>query len=464
MERPASLPAELWDQLPPALRPGIAAVVLALEARVAELERRLGLNSTNSSKPPSSDGPHVKRPPAKPKSKKKRGGQPGHAKRVRATLPPTEVVPCLPACCSGCGGELAGTDASPELFQYVDVPPIQPTVVHYLLHELTCAGCGAATRGKLPPSVIHRDGPGVHALVTHLLVVCRQSRRMVSDLMKDVFGIPVSPGQVCKIQNRATAVLAPVVGEIREAVRTRDLNVDETGFKEKSKRKWLWVAKAEDCAAYLLGNRGHATFEELVGKDFGKVCTTDRLKTYDRIHFLLHQFCWAHLLRDFQAMADRKNGGSRIGTRLIGLAKSMFGLWFQVRDGTKTREQFRTDVQPIREKVLRALSDGQFAGCAKTAACCTHLFENEEKLWTFLAHAGVEPTNNAAERALRCAAIWRKLCLGTQSESGSRFVESALTVWQTCKLQGKNAYGYLRDSFGAATRRERPASLVGCGV
>jgi transposase len=435
-----------------------------LRARVAELERRLGLNSTNSSKPPSSDGPNVKRPPAKAKSKKKRGGQPGHKKHQRAVLPPTEVVDRKPACCSGCGGALAGADPAPELFQYVDVPPIEPKVVHYLLHELTCPGCGAASRGQLPEGVLHHDGPGVHALVTHLLVVCRQSRRMVSDLMKDVFGIPVCPGMVCKIQNRATALVAPVVEEIRAAVKERDLNVDETGFKEKSKGKWLWVAKADDCAAYLLGNRGHATFEKLVGQDFGKVCTTDRLKTYDYIHHALHQFCWAHLLRDFQAMVDRQNAGSPVGAALLKLAKAMFGLWFQVRDGTLKRDPFREQVQPIREEILKALSDGQFAGCPKTAGCCAHLFENEEKLWTFLAHEGVEPTNNAAERALRCAAIWRKLCFGTQSESGSRFVESALTVWQTCKLQGKNAYEYLRNSFEAATRGERPRSLVGGGV
>jgi transposase len=463
MERPASLSAELWDQLPQTLRPGIASAFAALEARLAELERRLGLNSTNSSKPPSSDGPEVKRSSPKKKSGKKRGGQPRHKKHQRAILPPTNVIDRKPPCCAGCGNALAGTDPSPELFQHIEIPPIKPIVTHYMLHELTCR-CGTTTKGALPENVVHHDGPGVHALVTHLLVACRQSRRMVCTLMKDVFGVPMSAGHVCKIQNRATKLFAPVLHEIREAIKSRDLNVDETGFKEKSKRKWLWVAKAKDCAAYLLGNRGHATFEELVGKDFGKVCTTDRLKTYNYIHHTLHQFCWAHLLRDFQAMVDRGNAGSPIGETLLKLAKAMFGLWFKVRDGTMDRERFRREVQPIRGEILQALSDGQFAGCAKTAACCAQLFEDEEKMWTFLDHDGVEPTNNAAERALRCAAIWRKLCFGTQSESGSRFVESALTIWQTCKLQGKNAYIYLRDSFEAATRGERPASLVGGGV
>jgi len=438
--------------------------IASLEARLAVLEQRLGKNSTNSSKPPSSDGPQVKRPPARGRSGKKRGGQPGHGKHERAILPPTEVVACKPACCSGCGAGLRGEDASPRLFQHIDIPPISPTVVHYHLHSLTCKGCGAETAGKLPSGVLHQDGPGVQSLVTHLLVVCRQSKRMVVDAMKSIFGVPMSTGHVCKIQDRATALLAPVVEEIREEIRRRDLNVDETGFKEKNKRLWLWAAKAKDCVAYLLGNRGHATFEKLVGPDFSKVCTTDRLATYDHLPDARHQYCWAHLLRDFQAMGDRANAGSPIGRRLLKHAKAMFKMWFAVRDGTLTREQFREQVGPVRCRICRALMEGQYVACPTTRRCCAHLFENEDKLWTFLANAGVEPTNNAAERALRCAAIWRKLSHGTQSESGSRFVETALSVWQTCKLQGKNACEYLRRAFADATQGRRPASLVACRV
>ena len=435
-----------------------------MEARLALLEQRLGLNSTNSSKPPSSDGFDVKRPPPKPKSGRQRGGQPGHKKHERAILPPTAVVPCLPSHCGGCGFGLSGTDEKPRLYQHIDIPPIVPVVTHFMLHSLTCPCCGVATAVVLPKNIIHHDGPSVHALTAHLLVVCRQSRRMVRDIMRDVFGVPLSTGQVCKIQNRTTATLAPAVAEIRAAVRTRDLNVDEAGFPERNKQRWLWVARASDCAAYVIGNRGHETFENLVGKDFKKICTTDRLGTYNRICHTLHQFCWAHLLRDFQAMVDRTNAGSATGKALLELAKAMFGLWFQVRDGTLTREGFREKAKPVRQGILHALMEGQYVGCAKTRACCTQLFESEEKLWTFLDHEGVEPTNNAAERALRCVAIWRKLCFGTQSASGSRFVESALTIWQTCKLQGRNICEYLRDSFEAATRGERPESLVPQGV
>ena len=459
------IPADVLPELEAWIAERIAGISAAFEARIAALEERLGKNSTNSSKPPSSDGPQVKRPPARGRSGKKQGGQPGHKKHERAILPPTDVVPCKPACCSGCGAGLGGEDASPRLFQHIDIPPISPTVIHYYLHSLTCKGCGAETSGALPAGVLHRDGPGVQSLVTHLMVACRQSKRMVCDLMKDVFGVPMCAGHVCKIQDRATALLTPVVEEIREEIRKHHLNMDETGFKEKNKRIWLWTAKAEDCVAYLLRpSRGRDVFDELVGPNFSKVCTTDRLSTYDHLDYDLHQYCWAHLLRDFQAMVDRGNAGSPIGRRLLKHSKAMFKMWFAVRDGTMTREQFREEVGPVRNRILRALMEGQYVSCSKTQGCCTHLFENEDKMWTFLANAGVEPTNNAAERALRCAAIWRKLSHGTQSASGSRFVEAALSVWQTCKLQGKNAYEYLRDAFIAATLGQRPASLVVGGV
>ena len=468
MELPALLPDELRSRIPagvlPDLEAWIAARFAGFEARVKHLEQRLGTNSTNSSLPPSRDPIGVKRPPPQAKSGKKRGGQPGHRKHSRAILPPTSVVACRPSHCGGCGSGLSGTDAAPELYQHIDIPPIAPVVTHFLLHSLECKCCGKSTAGKLPPHVIHCDGPGIHALVAHLLVVCRQSRRMVCDLMKDVFGVPMSAGQVVKIQNRTTAVLAPAVAEIRAAVRRRNVNMDETGFPEMGKPRWLWVATASDCAAYVIGNRGHETFDELVGRDFEKICTTDRLGTYHRLDSTRHQYCWAHLLRDFQAMVDRNTAGSATGAALLLLAKAMFGLWFQVRDGTLTRAAFAERVKPIREDVLKALVDGQYAGCKKTKRVCRQLFESEDKLWTFASNDDVEPTNNAAERALRCAAIWRRLCFGTQSSKGSRFVESALTVWQTCKLQGKNAYDYLRNSFEAATRCQRPASLVPGGV
>jgi len=129
-----------------------------------------------------------------------------------------------------------------------------------------------------------------------------------------------------------------------------------------------------------------------------------------------------------------------------------------------TREQFRELAKPIREKISWTLAEGGLCDCSKTAGCCASLIENEEKMWTFVDHEGVEPSNNAAERALRCAAIWRRLCFGTQSESGSRFVEVALSVWQTCKLQGRNSYDYLREAFVAETKNRQPASLVPSGV
>ena len=156
MTRPPSIPSELWDQIPVALRPAIAAVVAGLEtrvsqleARIADLEARLGLNSSNSSKPPSSDGPQEKPAPSETPSGKKRGGQPGHPKHERVILPPDRVFEHKPARCRGCAAALAGDDPAPLVDQVLDLPETLRHVTHHRRHTLTCRACG--TRTTAPP-------------------------------------------------------------------------------------------------------------------------------------------------------------------------------------------------------------------------------------------------------------------------------------------------------------------------
>jgi transposase len=192
------------------------------------------------------------------------------------------------------------------------------------------------------------------------------------------------------------------------------------------------------------------------------VATCDRLKSYWWIGRL--QWCWAHLRRDFQAMIDRDNEGKGIGEALLGQSNTLFHLWHQVKAGTLSRALFREAVQPVRQAVRRALRRGRACGCSKTAGTCKELLAHEEWLWTFVDVAGVEPTNNAGERAERQGVLWRKTSGGTDSPQGSRFVERVLTVVQTCRQQGKNVLAFLGDCIDAWRHGRAPPPLLAGGL
>jgi arylsulfatase A-like enzyme len=173
------------------------------------------------------------------------------------------------------------------------------------------------------------------------------------------------------------------------------------------------------------------------------------------------QWCWAHLKRDFQALIDSPcRTRKRLGHALMRQTEALFGLWKRVRDGTLSRRTFRRRMQPIREKVKWLLLGGYFDG--RTRSVCKELWKHREHLWTFVDVPGVEPTNNAAERALRHAVIWRKLSFGTQSAAGSRFVERMLTVIETCRRLARNAFAWLTEAVRAAfSGRPTPPLLAG---
>ena len=138
--------------------------------------------------------------------------------------------------------------------------------------------------------------------------------------------------------------------------------------------------------------------------------------------------------------------------------KELFALWAKVRDGTMSRYEFRRRMGPIRERVDSLLLRGYFN--ARVRGFCTELHEHRERLWVFVEVEGVEPTNNAAERSLRHAVIWRKLSFGTQSAAGSRFVERMLTVIETCRRQDRNVFAWLVEAVQAHLEGQASPSLL----
>jgi transposase len=470
---PLPIPEDLWAKVPPDAQAAIAAVLVAtrqrvdaLEARVGDLEARLKLNSTNSSKPPSSDPIGMKRRPPAPASGKKRGGQPGHRKTRRTLVPPEKVretFECKPEACRRCGHELAGDDPEPLIHQVAELPEIEPVVDEYRLHRLTCPACRATTCGELPAGVpAGCFGPYLRAVLTMFAGAYRLSKRQIRQLAADVFTLSISTGMISKLERQSAAVLEAPYNELAVAVHHAEMvNIDETSWRERLKKVWLWATVTPVFTVFTIAkSRSGDVARALLGSEDGQVVGSDRFSAYEWIMARWRQICWAHLRRDFQAMIDRGGGGATTGTRLLSLSNELFHHWHRVRDGTLQWGPFQTEMSRLRRKVKEALSEGARCPCAKTAATCFEILKVEEGLWAFARVKGVEPTNNAVERALRHAVIWRRISGGTDSADGSRFVERTLTVVATCRQQGRNILDYLTTCFEADCRGQALPSLL----
>jgi transposase len=449
MSRPSSIPQQLWDNLSDEARAGIGAVIEALENRIAELEARLNQNSTNSSKPPSSDPIGVKRRPPDPPSKKRRGGQKGHPRRLRALVSPeriASVTDCKPAECRRCGQALGGEDAEPRRHQVAELPPIEPVVHEYRLHRLCCPHCNAITCGVLPAGVPNSAfGPRLHAALSLLTGAYRLSKRQVSQLCSDLLGLTISLGMIAKLERITAEVLEQPVAELAEAVKAAEAaNIDETGWREAHLKAWLWVVVTTVGVVFrIVRSRAGAVARDLLGEEPKPIIISDRFPGYEWITHKSRQICWAHLRRDMQAMIDRDNEGAEVGRQLLWQSNKLFESWHKARDGTIQRSTFLQTVSWLRPMVRSSLERGSLCACDKTAATCSELLRLWDCLWTFTRVEGVEPTNNAAERALRHAVIWRRISGGTDSEVGSRFVERMLSVVATCRQRDVNVLDYL---------------------
>jgi transposase len=453
------IPDELWQQIPPAAQAALLALIQHYEQRLADLEARLNQNSTNSSKPPSSDPPALKRAPPKTPSTKKAGGQHGHAKVQRDLRdPPDRVQECKPTACRNCQQPLHGDDAQPLRHQVWDIPPLRPVITEYRRHRLRCPRCGVTTCGQAPAG---QDGPRLKAACTLLTGAYRLSKAKAARLLADLFAIPLGAGQVCAIEAEVSQQLKPVVDELRMAARQQPANVDETSM---GRGRWLWVMVTAVATVYqIVTGRNRDALRALLGEGYRRVLTSDRHKVYDHLAADRHQLCWAHLRRDFQAMVDRHNAGSGIGRELLALSGQMLGWWKRVRDGTLTKVRFAGRLHAERNFRVRyraVLTRGSVCGCAKTAGTCRELLDREVSLFLFAFVSGVEPTNNAAERALRHGVLWRKVSHGPQSVVGSQYLGCIWSVVETCRQQGRCAWGYLTSCIAAAAEGRVLPSLL----
>jgi transposase len=437
--------------------------IAALEQRVAELEAlvrdlmaRLGINSSNSSVPPSANPLGAPKPVVKKPTGRQPGGQPGHPPHVKQLLPPERVKEFrrfLPARCATCQAPLpaeAGPhDPAPNRFQVAELPPLQAEITEYQGHGRTCPCCGAVTWAAIPAAVrAHGCGPRLTATLAYLTGRHHLPKRAAEEISADVFAVPLALGTIAALEQEVSTALAPAHAEALAAVRDAAVkNVDETGWKEAGRKRWLWVAATATVAAFVIhGRRSVLGLAAVLSNTIQGILCSDRWSAYAGWPVLRRQVCWAHLKRDFQKCLDRGGAAAVVGAAGLKVVAQVFRAWHLFRGGGLSRAQLQRRLSPIARHLRRVLDAGCTCADSKAANFCANLVALEPALWRFVVTEGVEPTNNHAERLLRRGVLWRKISFGCHSAAGCRFVERLLTVTQTLRLQHRNILHFLVDA------------------
>jgi transposase len=299
----------------------------------------------------------------------------------------------------------------------------------------------------VPPGAF---GPRAAAGIAILHGDYHLSDRLVARLLDEFFGLPLSLGGVVELQQTASAALKPVYETLHTVVQQQDrCNIDETGWKEAGKRRWLWTMVTAIATVFLVASsRSGPALRQLLGESFDGIMTSDRHRPYLKQVPERHQICWSHLIRNFQALVDRGGKLAVWGADFLELSRVVFRLWHLYREGTINRAMLQAAMGPV-EGAFHALLERGARRADAPEALCQELLAHEAALWTFVREERVEPTNNAAEQALRSAVIWRKSCFGAQSAEGNRFVERMLTVSASCRKQQRHLLTFVTEAIVA---------------
>lgn len=406
------------------------------------------------------------------KSKRKPGGQPGHAGRTRELVPPERVdklVDLYPHECRACGQEFprSGQDIiecnHPRRHQVIEIPEVRPEITEYRLHSIICLDpdCEQATTAVLPKEVEDGFGPRLVAWIAYMTVVCRMPRRIVQRFLEEALGIGISLGSTQTAWEEVSAAVEGPCEQLNEDLKNQAvLNGDETGHRTNGEKRWLWVLVAKMYVVFKIATTRKAEVLVVVlGRAFAGILCSDRCPSYAKYHNGRLQYCWAHFKRNILGALElaKTTEAERFCREALALHARLFRLWHRYRGNAArprekiTRQELILKVIPI-EKKFFALAERHLDSEDRAVRNLARaLFLNLERFFTFVDEQGVEPTNNTAERALRHAVIWRKIMMGCRSDVGEIAVARLLTVAQTCKMQKRPALPYLTD----AVRRYR---------
>ena len=451
--------------------------------QIADLERQLATrkrNSTNSSKPPSSDGmagAQRRRCSPRKKSGRKPGGQPGHMGQERQRVEnPDRTEEVLPLQCKHCGTALpqgpAGWQTAGDAFcrQIVDLPEsVLPVVTEYQYPKLACPCCQKGTRAELRSEHVHEIGERLTAVVSYLIAARKMTRRDVRATLQDLLGVDISVGSVQKAWEETSDAVEAPYAELEESLPTQPvLNSDETGSRTNGEKRWVWVLCSSWFVFYhIASSRGVEVLVELLGEAFAGILCSDRCPTYLSYHRGLAQFCWAHLQRTLKGIAEFASTEDAVhfARDMLSAVERLFGLWYQFRGEAGPGERLLTGSEliqqsiPIQKKICRLAEKFLDSDDREVRNLAYAFFVHWDKLFTFIEQQGVEPTNNVSERAMRLFVLIRKITYGNRSARGEVALARLLTVTQTCKLQERPLFSYLLTAVHCHRRRQPVPSL-----
>ena len=440
-------------------------IIARLEEQLREVQGPARPTAKNSSVPPSANPPGAAKPVVKKPTGRRIGAQLGHKGHGRRLLPAKQVdhvVEHRPSECEHCQAKLPLL-AKAQVESRCQVVELRPHPVEITEHQAMacpCPQCGWISLGKIPGSILRSVcGPRLSAVMGYLSATAHVSRRATQQILKSVLGVELSLGSICAREKELAEALAVPYQQLKEEVRQAAVKyVDETGWKRAA--QWLWVAATMRAVVFLCAHtRTYVVLWQLLGKvPLGVICS-DRYGVYDKYPKKRRGLCWSHLQRDFQRCLDRGGESGKIGQEALAITREVFHRWRWFRRGRISRATLQRQLRPLRRQMRRLLQRGAASGLHKTAGLCRRLLKLQGAMWRFAEVEGLEPTNNLAERMLRIAVIWRKVCFGSHSRHGCRFVERMLSVTVSLKLRKRNVLDYLAAAV-AAHREGRPAPAL----
>lgn len=431
---------------------------LALD-RISVLEERLNKNSNNSSKPPSTDR---KRNSSSENngSKKRRPGV------TRELLPPDQIDHfhiCTLSYCPCCGSNQIVDQEQPLILQQVELPEVKAVTTQFNCTKYSCTSCGEKSLADLPNGVPNSSfGPRLMALIATLTGVFHLAKRDAIQLVQDLYGVKIAEGSIINVEGRVATALNEPYMRIHRYVMSSVVpkHFDETSWRNQGKNNWIWVASTTVATCFKIDvSRSKEAFQRFTNSLRSSPVITDRYNAYTDLR-QPHQYCLAHLIRDFRKYAERDGTDKEIGSAIEKELRKMCRTQREFREGKITKRSRNTKFRHQKKRLEDHFMDGLANGTDDLSGLCDRLYDEIDKLWTFSKFTDVDPTNNLAERDLRRLVLWRKKSYGTRSDRGKYFVERISTIAETARKAGSNILAYITKAVSAFYYGETAPMLI----
>lgn len=280
------------------------------------------------------------------------------------------------------------------------------------------------------------------------------SKRTIQTFLKTLLGIDISLGSIPAMEKKVSQGLKPCFEALAKKVdESKVAYVDETGFREQAHTHYVWTATTkEEVLLRILPSRGLDSLNKIRPRNHKGITVTDRYQVYS---YSKHQYCLAHIYRDFKKFSERDGPDGEIGKRALFELSEIFSAC-----RLKCRKTMQSRVGYRKKRLKDILHDAMVDGSEKFSRFAERLVASYQKLFLFTRYQEVESTNNAAERTLRHIVLWRKTSYGTQSNEGSRFLERAVSIWMTLKKQKREALPFFHQAYLASFNSKYSAPAI----